>query len=1148
MKHLFTGLFFLLTIALANGQKSTTIQILSQTSDETIVEVKFGDITQESVVTPKGNAFVLHIDKGTPLLKAGAPDVPKVALPLMIPQKGIMRYEVMDVKLDVVPEQIEIAPSKGDLKRKINPNDVPYTYGSEYEKNSTFPATEADLQTPFVWRDARGQTIWLNPAMYNPITKKLILVKSLKFKLTKTEGVGENEVGADHKRTPSRTFTQMYKKFFPNFDERLLTQYRSNTVPETMLVIIKDELVDAIAPLVAWKRQMGIHTTVVTLSQVGDNSPAAIFNYVKDYYDARGINYLLLVADELAMPPLLRPGSIYSCDNCLGYMEGNDHFPEILVGRFHASTPEQLTVMVNRNLEYEKTPLADMDANWCATGMASCSDEGAGIGDDNQADYEHSNEWKAKHLADGYEKYWEFYDGSHANISPTPGSETADKNGNPINPDLVSVMNGRGVSLYNYTGHGWEQGLVSGNFNVDAVAELRNKGRYPILIAVACCAGNFTNGECLGEAIQRAGNLATGEPWGTIGGYFSSDFQSWAPPMEGQDGMNQYLIDGDGTTLVPVMGAMASFGNALMIAAYGTAGSEMADVWNPFCEPTFNPRTRLPLALNASHTPNIYLGATTYAVNSPVEGALVSLYFDGQTLATAIVTNGVAAFQFPALNNVGDIMVTGTQFNYIPYQGSVAVVPASGPYVVSQSIAIQEIVGNSNQKVDYGEKIALDIVLKNVGLEPAMATMITLSSSDTNINITDQSEMVGVIVDSTSVTLPAAFSFDVNAVVPDQHTVLFTLEIEYNNGQVLNVPFVVELNAPVLKATTYTLVESANSDNDGRFESGETLLLTVKNFNNGHANSLSATATVVANAPWLTISPAQALGVLTADGGTANAVFYLEIGAGAPSASEFDLQYEISASGYSASLTVAGVNVNPIVENFESQNFTNYPWLMSGTKPWAITSTNPYSGTSCARSGLIVHNQTSKMALNLNILQDGEVSFALRTGCEEDYDFLRFYVDGVKMGEWTGIKPWSVVAFPITAGFHNLMWTYEKDQFGTVQPDRVYVDEINLPPNEAVIVGTNNNPEQLGFEGTISPNPMSTITWLNLNLVRSSEIMVEVQDYTGKQMYSNALGVLGQGLNQVQLPLGHLPAGGYIVLVRGSEGVATYQLVKVAGK
>jgi hypothetical protein len=136
MKHLFTGLFFLLTIALASGQKSTTIQILSQTAEETIVEVQFGDITQESVVTPRGSAFVLHIDKGTPLLKAGAPDVPKVALPLMIPQKGIMRYELLDMKLDVGGEQIEIAPSKGDIKRNINPKDVPYTYGAEYEKST----------------------------------------------------------------------------------------------------------------------------------------------------------------------------------------------------------------------------------------------------------------------------------------------------------------------------------------------------------------------------------------------------------------------------------------------------------------------------------------------------------------------------------------------------------------------------------------------------------------------------------------------------------------------------------------------------------------------------------------------------------------------------------------------------------------------------------------------------------------------------------------------------------------------------------------------------------------------------------------------------------------------------------------------------
>ena len=53
--------------------------------------------------------------------------------------------------------------------------------------------------------------------------------------------------------------------------------------------------------------------------------------------------------------------------------------------------------------------------------------------------YEQGNEWKAKHLDDGYEKYWEFYDGTQGSISPTPGDETADQPGeNGLEPDQAS--------------------------------------------------------------------------------------------------------------------------------------------------------------------------------------------------------------------------------------------------------------------------------------------------------------------------------------------------------------------------------------------------------------------------------------------------------------------------------------------------------------------------------------------------------------------------------------------------------------------------------------------------------------------------------------------------------------------------------------
>ena len=38
---------------------------------------------------------------------------------------------------------MDIAPSKGNFSRQINPDDVPYTYGPMYEENAFFPATQA---------------------------------------------------------------------------------------------------------------------------------------------------------------------------------------------------------------------------------------------------------------------------------------------------------------------------------------------------------------------------------------------------------------------------------------------------------------------------------------------------------------------------------------------------------------------------------------------------------------------------------------------------------------------------------------------------------------------------------------------------------------------------------------------------------------------------------------------------------------------------------------------------------------------------------------------------------------------------------------------------------------------------------------------
>lgn len=1137
MKQLTTLAILSLWTFVLTAQK-TTVQVLSQTPDETILKINFAPINFTAVTTPQGMAYTVQIDEGTPLLKEGAPDLPKITVPVQIPLTGGMAIEVLE-ETGMAEQHIAIAPSKGNFKRNINPSEVPFTYGPTYAVAEYFPGTKADLQTPFIFRDARGQSLWAYPAQYNPVTQILLTRTSATIRIYKASPSGENEGKPQTQRSLSRAFEQVYRKLFVNYDKSRLVQGRSALEPEKMLIIVNDPLLPEMDAFVEWKRKSGIHTTVVPLSTIGNPNPADLYTFVHNYYLANGNTYLLVVADEGAMPPMLRPGSSYSCDNCLGYMEGDDHFPEVLVGRFHASNVAQLRVMIRRNQLYEQTPLVDTTANWCATAMASSSNEGQGIGDDNQADFEQSNEWKTKHLADGYEKIWEFYDGTHGDVSPTPGSETADQPGNPTNIPLVTLMNGRGVGLYNYTGHGWEQGLSSGDFSTSAVAELRNDNRYPIIIGVACCAGNFTNGECLGEALQRAGNADYNRAWGSVMAYLSSDFQSWAPPMEGQDGMNQYLIDADGVDLFPIAGPMSAYGNALMIAAYGQAGVDMADVWNPFGEPTLVPRTRLPQTLAATHPTNIFLGSTSLSVYCPVEGAQIGLYFEGQTIAVAYVQNGVALLEFLALNSVGNLWVTGTQFNHIPYQGSMVVVPASGPYLVNQSIDINDSAGNSNGLADYNETIGLDLTLANVGLEPATTTVAYLSSADPYIEILDGDENMGDIQDSTELFRPGAFNYKVAPYVPDGHIALFTLTLEYSNGQVLSYPVNQLLNAPKIVVSSYSLVEGPGSDNDGKFETGETILVIVKNKNNGHSSSQEGVAELQSSFSTLGIS--SAVNMSSIDPGVEkNALFYVTIG-NFPSGTSVSLDYNLTTGDYNTDQVISPVLINPIIENFESVDFDSYPWEMGGNKPWVISNVAPYSGVYCSRSGLINHSQKSEMFIILNVLEDGNVSFARRVNSEENYDFLRFYIDNVVVGEWSGTYPWGVVSYPVTAGEHTLLWSYEKDQFGTTLPDRAYVDDISLPAHETVVNTITATPAD--FQSMVSPNPATGSTWLHLQMAASDEITYELSDCTGKQLQYVAPTLLAAGTHHLRLDVTALSPGVYFLQVRDSKGVAAHRIV-----
>jgi hypothetical protein len=81
----------------------------------------------------------------------------------------------------------------------------------------------------------------------------------------------------------------------------------------------------------------------------------------------------------------------------------------------------------------------------------------------------------------------------------------------------------------------------------------------------------------------------------------------------------------------------------------------------------------------------------------------------------------------------------------------------------------------------------------------------------------------------------------------------------------------------------------------------------------------------------------------------------------------------------------------------------------------------------------------------MNVSANDNITFARRVSSESGYDFLKFYIDGVEKGSWSGEVAWSNVSYPVTPGNRTFKWTYSKDGSATGGSDAVFVDDIFFP-------------------------------------------------------------------------------------------------------
>lgn len=588
----------------------------------------------------------------------GAPALPLFHQTIQLPEKGNPSIEITYDEITIF-ENVVIAPSKGVLKRNVNPGTVAYTFGQAYSQNALYPGNVATLKAPFIWRSMRGAVVEIAPYQYNPVTKQLIVYKNVQVKVNTNPTIsGENELSGQI----DPVMKSIQSGFVLNPKTEKYTPMEENG---TMLVIADPALTDEITPLVNWKNQKGIRTELVSTTVSGTND-TEIRTYIQNYYTSHPeLTYVLLVGDHNEIPAhtygMSGGENLYS-DSYYGQLSGNDYYPEVFVGRFSGSGAN-ITTMVNRTLEYEKNP---MSGDWMEKAIGLGSDEGAGYGDDGEPDWQHLRNIRTVLMDYGYSEVAELYDGSHGG---------ADANGNPNPTAVLSVINS-GIGLFNYTGHGDVNLVVSGNFQSTYVNQATNNGKYPFVVSVACNNGTFTSGTCLSESWTRA--VKNGTPSGAIGAAGSSILMAWAQPMQTQDELAEIIAENYPANHKTTLGGIFYNAQLSMLEEYpGGSGIEVMQTWILFGDPSAQFRNKQTLPISVIHTVNVPLNTTSITATCDVDGALVAVSQNNVLLGTAIASGGQAVINFPALTSNDYLVVTATKQNYATYQHAVQV--ADGP-------------------------------------------------------------------------------------------------------------------------------------------------------------------------------------------------------------------------------------------------------------------------------------------------------------------------------------------------------------------------------------------------------------------------------------------------------------------------------------
>ncbi|HPN31407.1 MAG TPA: C25 family cysteine peptidase, partial [bacterium] len=668
----------------------------------------------------------------------GKPALPMKRIFIEIPDNASVSFDIASQQ-QITFDSIYAQPSKYPKKNSGSDSSAQFVIDNTiYSENSFYPQNIIHNQKIIFMRNHRIFVLDIAPFQFNPVEKKLIVNYELSINVNITpNNISECEYNLSSPEYDKSMSAGIYgfnryaapagvlstTGFAPqsnnlphlsNSTSSSVTFQSPVNISGLKYMILMDDQFEAnskLAEFIDWKKRKGLNVTVVKTSQINSNGAPyypEIVNFMRSLAAADYPDYLLIIGDD--DPANGVSAASYNdslrTDLDIACRTDDDFIPDMFYGRLPASNNSELTLMLTKILEIDRTPpVSSMYDRVLVTGdheegrpyletldAVACYFEQNAGGRNYDCVRAIVNTYNAEENS-----YWDNY---YSILWQNP-EEDCEVIGARLYNTLVTEDEARrrifkeindGAALLLHDDHGYELGLGHPYFNYSDVKSLNNKKNLPLIMSINCSTGayyypnNFTkewlthqNGGAYCVIAASDISYLPSCDWMIHGMFMGllSDYREWHNNSTNPDWTTDLPIsstnisaEGKAVKLSP----MLNFGLMYMLEneTYYSLNKLHFQIFHIFGDPEAYIMLHNPENLQVKHPAQINRGNQKIIINAE-DGCLVSLYSPELNIHQSVYSsNDSAAFNIYA-GSTGKIFVTVTKYTKRPYESVIEI-------------------------------------------------------------------------------------------------------------------------------------------------------------------------------------------------------------------------------------------------------------------------------------------------------------------------------------------------------------------------------------------------------------------------------------------------------------------------------------------